>query len=117
MSEKQEPYLVEAGTRGWGRPYQLDTSGFNGAVESRPMATTPEDALKLAVARAGSQVKLAKICGCTQSAISQMLNKPHPRLSHQYVLAVSAALDIPRSALRPDLYPPGDYGRSLRSVA
>lgn len=69
---------------------------------------TPEAALKEAVRLAGSQGKLADLCGCTQGAISQMLSKPEPRLSHKYVLTVSAGLGIAREALRPDLYPPAD---------
>jgi DNA-binding transcriptional regulator YdaS (Cro superfamily) len=69
---------------------------------------SPEAALREAIRRAGSQQKLADICGCTQGAVSQMLTKAEPRLSHQYVLVVSGSLDIPRWALRPDLYPPAE---------
>lgn len=77
------------------------------ATGSAP-ALTPEGALKEAIRLAGSQGKLADICGCTQGAISQMLSKPEPRLSHKYVLVVSAATGVSREALRPDLYPPAD---------
>jgi len=68
---------------------------------------TPEAlGLKLALKAAGdSQTKLAEICGCTQGAIWQMINKPEPALSYKYVLKVEAALNIPRHLLRPDLYP------------
>jgi len=52
-----------------------------------------------------SQTELAKICGCTQGAVWQMMNKAEPRLSVQYVLKVEAALLIPRWLLRPDYYP------------
>lgn len=52
-----------------------------------------------------NQSELARICGCTQGAIWQMLNKPEPRLSVPYVLKVEAALGIPRHRLRPDIYP------------
>lgn len=66
---------------------------------------TPAQALIEAVKRAGSQGKLATICGCTQGAIWQMLNKAEPMLSPQYVLAVEGATGVPRERLRPDLYP------------
>lgn len=53
----------------------------------------------------GNQTKLAEVCGCTQGAVWQMINKAKPRLSVQYVLKVEAALHIPRHLLRPDIYP------------
>lgn len=63
-------------------------------------------ALREALAAAGdNQSRLAHVCGCTQGAIWQMLNKPKPRLSVQYVLKVEAEYDIPRHRLRPDVYP------------
>lgn len=52
-----------------------------------------------------NQSELARICGCTQGAIWQMLNKPRPQLSIPYVLKVEQALGIPRHRLRPDIYP------------
>lgn len=61
--------------------------------------------LRAALTAAGGQSKLAEVCGCTQGAIWQMLNKPRPRLSVQYVLKVEDALGIPRHMLRPDIYP------------
>lgn len=61
--------------------------------------------LKAALNAAGSQTALARICGCTQGAVWQMLNKEVPRLSIPYVLKVEAALGIPRHMLRPDIYP------------
>jgi DNA-binding transcriptional regulator YdaS (Cro superfamily) len=66
---------------------------------------TPEDALREAISRAGSQAKLADICGCTQAAVSQMLTRAQPMLSAPFVLKVEAALEIPRWLLRPDFYP------------
>lgn len=62
-------------------------------------------ALRNAVVKAGGQTALALVCGCTQGAIWQMLNRPDPRLSHKYVLIVERQLGIDRSALRPDIYP------------
>ncbi len=61
--------------------------------------------LRAAVTAAGSQSALADVCGCTQGAVWQMLNKQRPRLSVQYVLKVESALNIPRHMLRPDIYP------------
>ena len=70
--------------------------------------TTPAaDGLSLALrAVNNNQSELARICGCTQGAIWQMVNRPDPQLSYRYVLKVEAALDIPRHVLRPDVYPP-----------
>lgn len=67
---------------------------------------TPSEALDEARRLAGSQQGLADICGCTQGNISHMMLRADRRLSHQYVLAVEAALGIPRWVLRPDIYPP-----------
>lgn len=66
---------------------------------------TPDAALREAIARAGSQAKLAGVCGCTQAAISQMLTRADPMLSHAFVLKVEAATGVPRWRLRPDIYP------------
>lgn len=66
---------------------------------------TAEDALRQAVKKAGGQTALAVICGCTQGAIWQMLNRAEPRLSHRYVLIVERTLGISRYVLRPDIYP------------
>ena len=65
----------------------------------------PDAALREAIALAGSQAKLAAICGCTQAAISQMLARQQPMLSVQFVLRVEAALGVARHHLRPDIYP------------
>lgn len=63
--------------------------------------------LSLALAAVdNNQSELARICGCTQGAVWQMINKPTPALSVKYVLKVEAALHIPRHVLRPDFYPP-----------
>lgn len=72
------------------------------ASHVRAAETALRDALN---AVEGNQSKLARICGCTQGAVWQMLNKPQPMLSVQYVLKVEAALGIPRHHLRPDVYP------------
>lgn len=62
-------------------------------------------ALEAAIKMANGQTALARICGCTQGAVWQMLNKPDPMLSVQYALKVEAALGIPCHLLRPDIYP------------
>jgi DNA-binding transcriptional regulator YdaS (Cro superfamily) len=66
--------------------------------------TNPHAALTEAVKVAGGQTAFARICGCTQGNIWQLLNKGSP-LPAQYVLAVEAATGISRHDLRPDLYP------------
>lgn len=78
---------------------------------------SPYDALLKAIEIAGSQAKLATICGCTQGAVWQMLNKQEPRLSHKFVLEVEAATGVPRWQLRPDLYPPNLGAGPLASEA
>jgi DNA-binding transcriptional regulator YdaS (Cro superfamily) len=57
-----------------------------------------------ALAVAGSQVRLAEICGCTQGNIWQLKAKKSS-LPGQYVLKVEAATGVSRHQLRPDLYP------------
>lgn len=70
------------------------------------VATIAEAGLRRALAAVDeNQSELARICGCTQGAVWQMLNKQHPMLSPQYVLKVEEALGIPRHLLRPDYYP------------
>lgn len=72
----------------------------------RDTAAIASAALSAALAAVdNNQSKLARICGCTQGAIWQMLNRPDPRLSHRYVLKVAAATGVPPHLLRPDLYP------------
>lgn len=72
----------------------------------RDNAAIAAAALSAALAAVGNnQSKLARICGCTQGAIWQMLNRPDPRLSHRYVLKVEAATGVPCHLLRPDMYP------------
>lgn len=66
---------------------------------------TPPEALAAAVEAAKGQTEFAKICGCTQGNIWQLLSKKRP-LPAQYVLRVEAAgLGVDRHDLRPDIYP------------
>jgi len=66
---------------------------------------TPRDALIAAIEKAGGQTGLARVCGCTQGAVWQMLNKGDAQLSHQFVLKVESSTGISRHELRPDIYP------------
>ncbi|MGA9659011.1 MAG: YdaS family helix-turn-helix protein [Asticcacaulis sp.] len=65
---------------------------------------TPFEALTAAMKKAGSQSALARICGCSQTAVWKMAQSSK-RLSTGYVLAVEAATGISRHDLRPDIYP------------
>jgi hypothetical protein len=68
--------------------------------------TVATAALRAALAAVkDNQSELARICGCTQGAVWQMLNRNPPRLSYKYVLKVEAATGVPRYLLRPDIYP------------
>lgn len=71
------------------------------APEPRPEA----EALLEAVRLAGSQGKLAEICGCTPPNIWQLVKRRRP-LPAEYVLRVEAATGVSRHSLRPDIYPP-----------
>jgi DNA-binding transcriptional regulator YdaS (Cro superfamily) len=64
---------------------------------------TPFEALKIATKRAKSQSALARICGCSQTAVWKMFQAK--RMSTQYVLLVEAATGVSRHDLRPDIYP------------
>lgn len=57
--------------------------------------------LERAIESAGGLVKLAAALGVTKQAVSQWDEVPPLR-----VLAVERASGVPRSDLRPDLYPP-----------
>ena len=65
---------------------------------------SPQTALRQAVAQAGSQAALAKICGVSQPSVWEWLNKGKS-LPAEYVLKVEAATGVSRHDLRPDLYP------------
>ena len=62
------------------------------------------EALRSAIDAAGGQSSLAKICGCTQGAISKRLNAGKA-LWAEHVLKVEQITGISRHDLRPDLYP------------
>jgi len=60
-----------------------------------------DDNLKQALQIAGGKYQLAKAIGCSHQAIYRWTKVPPSQ-----VLAVSRATGIPRSVLRPDIYPP-----------
>jgi DNA-binding transcriptional regulator YdaS (Cro superfamily) len=67
--------------------------------------TTPFEALKRCLTKAGSQPRLAKALGCSQPAVWKMLQSAK-RISHQYVLTAEKQFGVSRHELRPDIYPP-----------
>lgn len=62
------------------------------------------EALISALQRAGSQAKFARICGCTEPNVWQLVRGQRP-LPARYVLSVEAATGVSRHELRPDIYP------------
>ena len=75
------------------------------AKRNDPVALDQHEALLRAIADAGSQGRFAAICGCTTPNIWQIVRR-RGALPARYVLAVERELRIPRSDLRPDIYPP-----------
>ena len=65
---------------------------------------TPFEALKQALAKAGTQERFARICGVKPPTVSYWLKHRMPLPGH-YVLKVEAATGISRHLLRPDFYP------------
>lgn len=61
--------------------------------------------LQLALAKAGSQSRLAEVCGVSQPTVWGWINKGAGRVPAEYVLAIEAQLDVSRHDVRPDLYP------------
>ena len=72
-----------------------------------------DKALVQALQIAGGRAKLAAALGCTRQTIYTWNSVPPGR-----VLAVSRATGIPRSVLRPDIYPPEEeYAPRLQPAA
>src|SRR4051794_34504295 len=67
---------------------------------------TPGQALIQAVNRMGSQGAMARLCAVSQTAVWKWLNESK-QLPAEHVLKVEAATHVPRSDLRPDIYPRG----------
>ena len=75
-------------------------------------------AFERGIAAAGGQTPMAKICGCSQGAISQRV-AARKLLVAEHVLKVEAATGVSRHELRPDLYPIDDLptGQTLGSAS
>lgn len=63
------------------------------------------DALRLACERAGGQSRLAKLIGTTQGQVWYWLTKSKHGVPAEFVLPIERETGVPRSALRPDLFP------------
>ncbi len=63
------------------------------------------DALKRACTAAGGQKRLADRIGTTQSQVWYWLERSKKGVSGEYVLSIERETGVPRSELRPDLYP------------
>ncbi|WP_373489975.1 transcriptional regulator [Parasphingorhabdus sp.] len=68
---------------------------------------SPIDALKMAIEKAGSQAKLAKICGVSSTSVWKWVNYTG-EMPPTFVLKAEAATGVSRHELRPDIYPAED---------
>jgi|GEM_PF-3264457 len=68
------------------------------------MPLTRFEALKAAVAAAGSQSALALICGVSQAAVWKWVQSSK-QMPAEFVLKASAATGVSPHDLRPDIYP------------
>lgn len=64
--------------------------------------------LQLALDKAGSQSRLAEVCGVSQPTVWGWINKGNARVPGEYVLLIEKELDLSRHDVRPDLYPRED---------
>ena len=65
---------------------------------------TPFEALSLAAVRAGSQSALARLVGCSNTAVWKWVQSSK-RMPAEFVLRAEQATGVSRHALRPDIYP------------
>lgn len=65
---------------------------------------TPYEALMSAVDRAGSQSALARLVGCSSTAVWKWVQSSK-RMPAEFVLKAEAATGVSRHLLRPDIYP------------
>ncbi len=76
--------------------------------------TTPFAALTRAVRIAGSQGKLARICGVSSTAVWKWVQNSK-RVPAEFVLPIEAATGVSRHSLRPDIYPVERQRRRARA--
>lgn len=67
-------------------------------------SATPFEALKAAVARAGSQAAMGRLLGVSQPTVWKWLQSTK-RLPAEHCLAVEMATGVSKHLLRPDIYP------------
>jgi DNA-binding transcriptional regulator YdaS (Cro superfamily) len=72
-----------------------------------PLHDHLENAVARACRAAGGQARLARILGLSPTTLNSWLRRG-TRLPAEHVLAIEAALGIPRHELRPDIYPPAE---------
>lgn len=72
--------------------------------------------LQVALDKAGSQVRLAEICGVSQPTVWGWINKGRGLIPAEYVIAVETATGVPRHELRPDIYPPSEQPTPAEST-
>jgi|SRR5687768_2093402 DNA-binding transcriptional regulator YdaS (Cro superfamily) len=81
---------------------------------------TPFEALQAAVAQAGSQSALARVCGVSQTAVWKWIQRGK-RLPAELCLVVERETGVSKHLLRPDIYPsnptPGVVPNPTRKVA
>ncbi len=65
---------------------------------------TPFEALMAAVEKAGSQSALARMVGCSNTAVWKWVQSSK-RMPAEFVLKTEAATGVSRHCLRPDIYP------------
>lgn len=82
-----------------------------------PNDLTSFEALEHAVALAGGQSAMARICGVSQPAVWKWLQSSK-RVPAEYVLRIEARTGVSRHHLRPDIYPsPVAIDQALQALA
>ena len=74
---------------------------------------SPLDALREAISVAGSQGKLARMCGVSSTAVWKWLQVAK-RIPAEFVLSAEAGTGVSRHRLRPDIYPVEPMGSGFR---
>lgn len=63
-----------------------------------------ERPIDLAIRLAGTQTALADMSGVTQACISKLFSGKSKRMDPDTAIKISAALNIPKHVLRPDIF-------------